>query len=137
MIGRAAYKTPWHTLANSDRLIFGEEENPCASRRQLLTDYAEMCDRALEERGPMESSHMRSVVRKMVKPLLGMFHGEPGTNKWRRQIETSLHGNPSTASEVIFASMEHVASEVLDAGPEVRFTHTRNEKGETVLSVVE
>ena len=35
MIGRAAYKTPWHCLADADRVVFGASGNPCSSRRQV------------------------------------------------------------------------------------------------------
>ncbi len=35
MIGRAAYNDPWFTLADVDRLVFGEEKNAAASRREV------------------------------------------------------------------------------------------------------
>ena len=35
MIGRAAYNDPWGCLGDADRALFGEERNPCSSRREV------------------------------------------------------------------------------------------------------
>jgi tRNA dihydrouridine synthase A len=35
MIGRAAYNSPWHTLACADTLVFGAARNPATCRRQV------------------------------------------------------------------------------------------------------
>ncbi len=123
MIGRAAYKMPWHTLADADRTIFGESENPCSSRRQLLTEYAKQCDDELDTYVNMgKGQKLKHVIRRMVKPLLGLFYCEPGATKWRRQMDqTLMKGDPKCASEVIFECMKHVPAEVLDAAPHVRF----------------
>ncbi|WZN63322.1 tRNA-dihydrouridine synthase [Chloropicon roscoffensis] len=127
MIGRAAYKTPWHTLADADRAIFGEAENPCTSRRQLLRDYCELCDSQLERQSKSWSCEPKQVVRKMAKPLLGLFYAEPGTNKWKRTIEEMLHkGSPASVTEVVERSMEHIPAEILDASPQAKYV-TRTE----------
>lgn len=35
MIGRQAYNDPWGILSDADRGVFGEQSNPCISRRQV------------------------------------------------------------------------------------------------------
>eukprot|EP00201_Polytomella_parva_P011707 CAMPEP_0175050540 /NCGR_PEP_ID=MMETSP0052_2-20121109/7314_1 /TAXON_ID=51329 ORGANISM="Polytomella parva, Strain SAG 63-3" /NCGR_SAMPLE_ID=MMETSP0052_2 /ASSEMBLY_ACC=CAM_ASM_000194 /LENGTH=632 /DNA_ID=CAMNT_0016314751 /DNA_START=172 /DNA_END=2070 /DNA_ORIENTATION=- len=44
MVGRAAYITPWPMLGCADSFLFGAASDPCASRRQLLRDYAAFAD---------------------------------------------------------------------------------------------
>jgi hypothetical protein len=56
--GRAAYNSPWTTLADADRQLYGEP-NPAENRRQVIWDYARMCDDMLG---------MHS-VRTLVKPI--------------------------------------------------------------------
>ena len=63
----------------------------------------------------------------MAKPLLGLFYGEPGTNKWKRTIEEMLHkGSPASVTEVVERSMEHIPAEILDASPQAKYV-TRTE----------
>jgi hypothetical protein len=56
--GRAAYNSPWTALADADRQLYGEP-NPAENRRQVIWDYARMCDDMLG---------MHS-VRTLVKPI--------------------------------------------------------------------
>ena len=141
MIGRAAYKMPWHTLANADVAIFGEEANPCASRRALLSDYAEVCDDSLETLATQYKTSRRNLIRKMVKPLLGLFHAEPGTNKWRRTIDNMLQrADPATVREVFERAMEHIPAEILDAAPHAQYVEKtvvdENGHGKRVFTMV-
>lgn len=55
-------------------------------------------------------------VRALVKPLLGMFHGEPRAKKWRAAVDTSLK-TAATVSEVLDATFPVLREESLDAPP--------------------
>ena len=139
MIGRAAYKAPWQTLSDADRCIFGEASNPATSRRQVLADYAALCDAELEARGlsgaqphtPSSSSssshgvvhgdhtHARKgIVRRMIKPLLTLFQAEPGVKAWRRNLDQHLlRTDAPTVAEIVARAAEGVPSAQLDAPP--------------------
>ena len=77
MIGRAAYHSPW-LLANVDRRIFGAA-TPLPERAQVLSQYVEYMDRELAAGTPITA---------LVRPLLGLFQGEPGARAWRRTLST-------------------------------------------------
>lgn len=111
MIGRAAYNTPWQILAPADCFIFGAQENPVTNRRQLLEQYAAYADASLGMFGPG-----RPNVQSLVKPLLGLFHGEKGGARFRRAVDACVR-NAKTPSAVIRAAMAVVPDDVLDAGP--------------------
>ncbi len=77
MIGRAAYHSPW-LLADVDRRIFGAA-TPLPERAQVLSQYVEYMGRELAAGTP---------VTALVRPLLGLFQGEPGARAWRRTLST-------------------------------------------------
>ena len=77
MIGRAAYHSPW-LLADVDRRIFGAD-TPLPERAPVLAQYVEYMDRELAAGTP---------VTALVRPLLGLFQGEPGSRAWRRTLST-------------------------------------------------
>ena len=133
MIGRAAYQRPWHTLGSVDTEIFGESENPSSSRRQVINEYAELCDKQIDSQCELFGCERKHVLRKMVKPLLGLFYKEPGAQKWRTQITSSLDKDkPSCVSEVVEKGMACVPDQILDAGPGVEFT-SYSENGQRVI----
>jgi tRNA-dihydrouridine synthase A len=77
MIGRAAYHSPW-LLADVDRRIFGAA-TPLPERAAVLSQYVEYMGRELAAGTP---------VTALVRPLLGLFQGEPGARAWRRTLST-------------------------------------------------
>ncbi|QDZ18882.1 tRNA-dihydrouridine synthase [Chloropicon primus] len=124
MIGRAAYQRPWHTLSDADRAIYGESENPCTSRRQLLTAYSQLCDGKIEAYSKAFGCKPGQVIRKMVKPLLGMFYAEPGTSKWKKSLESMLQsGSAKSVGEIVLKGMVHIPEEILDASPQAKLVH--------------
>lgn len=105
--GRAAYNHPWQSLADIDRLVYGEP-NPALSRRQVVTDYARMAE--IE----MPDLHTRTLV----KPLQHLFSGMPNGKLWRREVEEALKANKHmTLRDLLDASLHHLSDEVLDAPP--------------------
>jgi tRNA-dihydrouridine synthase A len=75
MLGRAAYQTPW-TLAEVDRLVFGEER-----ATPDRWDVAEAMVEYAARRGA-EGVPLKSITRHM----MGLFHGLPGARSWRRML---------------------------------------------------
>ncbi len=116
MIGRAAYNTPWHCLADADRAVFGADSNPATSRRQVLRDYAAYGDAVLgrftdgKERDDGKEGTRHPNVRAVMKPLLGLFHGARGGKRFRTRIDSWLveHAarRDATVSEAIAFAIE-------------------------------
>ena len=75
MLGREAYRNPW-VLRQVDRLIFGEQSR-LKSRQQLLREVYPYIERQLAQGMPLT---------KMVRHVIGLFHGEPNARQWRRHL---------------------------------------------------
>ncbi|WP_245689538.1 tRNA dihydrouridine(20/20a) synthase DusA [Roseospirillum parvum] len=89
MIGRAAYQTPW-TLAQADRLIFGQDTPPPSRHgaiRALLPYVEEQCAQGVP-------------VKAITRHLMGLFHGRPGGRRWRRFLSEAPH-EPGAGPEVL------------------------------------
>jgi len=86
----------------------------------VLRDYAELCDRELDGLEVQNSEHRKQVLRRMMKPLLGIFRAEPGTNLWRRKIDHILQrdGDPGSALELIHEASSHIPDSIMDLPPE-------------------
>ncbi|XP_040992956.1 tRNA-dihydrouridine(20/20a) synthase-like isoform X2 [Juglans microcarpa x Juglans regia] len=83
MIGRAAYNNPWHTLGHVDSAIYGKLSSGL-TRRQILGKYQVYGDSVLGKYG------QKPTVRDVVKPLLHLFHSEPGNGLWKRKADTAF-----------------------------------------------
>lgn len=118
MIGRAAYHTPWHLLGDADRYIFGADSNPTISRRQVLEEYTEYADAMVGKFYVKPDGHKVPSVRTMVKPLLGMFAGEPRGKKWRAAVDAALK-TAESVSEVMEKTLWVLKPETLDAPPKM------------------
>jgi tRNA-dihydrouridine synthase A len=73
MLGRAAYQTPF-ILAEVDHLFYGAKNSP-RSRRDIAMTFAAYVERELA-RG--------TVLRRITRHMLGLFHGQPGGRHFRR-----------------------------------------------------
>jgi tRNA-dihydrouridine synthase A len=118
MIGRAAYHTPWHLLGDADRYIFGADSNPTSSRRQVLEEYTKYADAMVGRYCVKPDGHKVPSVRTMVKPLLGMFAGEPRGKKWRAAVDVALK-TAESVSEVMEKTLWVLKPETLDAPPKM------------------
>ncbi|KAK1940303.1 dihydrouridine synthase (Dus) domain containing protein [Babesia divergens] len=80
MVGRLAYENPCE-LARIDTDVYGETANPdtCKTRRRLLEAYANIIDATSYRNSRMH-------ICMIVKPILGTFHGEPGTRAFRQAL---------------------------------------------------
>ncbi|KAG0452259.1 hypothetical protein HPP92_026038 [Vanilla planifolia] len=84
MVGRAAYNNPWYTIGRVDGAIYGVPSHNL-SRRQILEQYEVYADSICEKYGSK-----RVNVRQLVKPLLNLFHSEPGNGQWKRMADAAL-----------------------------------------------
>ncbi len=97
MIGREAYSNPW-ILADVDRRFYGEPE-VSRSRLDILEAYL-----------PYVAAERAAGVRlaPLVKPILGLFQGQPGARRWRRGLSESVP--PDAGAEFVRACAAHVRS---------------------------
>ncbi len=75
MLGREAYQNPW-VLHNVDALLFGEQSRP-KSRHVLLQVIYPYIELQLAQGMPLT---------KMIRHIIGLFHGEPNARQWRRHL---------------------------------------------------
>jgi tRNA-dihydrouridine synthase A len=98
MLGRAAYRTPF-LLAGVDRTFFGDATVP-TDRVAVAERYRDYADRMLAH------GHRLTAV---LKPLMGLFHGEPGGRLFRR-ILSEQGTRPGAGAEVIGEALEAVVT---------------------------
>jgi tRNA-dihydrouridine synthase A len=75
MIGREAWRQPW-LMAELDHIVYGGRSAPCA-RAEAARAYLEHVARELAS-----GTRLSHVLR----PLSGLYHGEPGAAQWRREL---------------------------------------------------
>lgn len=88
-IGRAAWDNPY-LFARADREIFAEDAVP-PSRREVVEAMLDYCDRALAT-----GVRLNSIVR----PMLQLFAGVPGTKAWKRYLSENAH-RPGIDSQIL------------------------------------
>ncbi|CAD5182626.1 unnamed protein product [Musa acuminata subsp. burmannicoides] len=108
MVGRAAYNNPWNTLGHVDSEVYGASSSNL-SRRQILENYQMYGDSELGKYGPNKPS-----VRQMVKPLLNLFHSEPGNGLWKRKADTALR-HCTTIKSFLEETLDAIPDNVLDS----------------------
>ena len=82
MIGRAAFHNPW-ILADADRAVFGAPPTRI-DREQIIETYLDFAEPWFG-RGVSWS--------RIVRPLIGLYHGQPGGRLWRQRLSTGGRGD--------------------------------------------
>jgi tRNA-dihydrouridine synthase A len=97
MLGRAAYQTPY-ILADADHRIFGETA-PAGDRLDVVQRYR-----------PYVAAQLARGIRltTLVKPLMGLFHAEPGGKLFRR-ILSEEGARRDAGLDVIDKALDQVA----------------------------
>lgn len=80
MVGREAFQNP-SLLLNVDEQLFGARGG-AADRMNVLSRYIEYVDQQLEQ---------GVYLKHLTPPLLGLFHGLPGTRTWKRYLSEHAH----------------------------------------------
>ncbi|KXZ44463.1 hypothetical protein GPECTOR_67g303 [Gonium pectorale] len=117
MIGRGAYNDPWGCLADADRAVFGEGANAAPSRRWVIARYREYAEPMVGRWHVKADGHADPSVRTLMRPLLNLFHGEPGCKRWKAAVDDVLKAGPHTFGEVLDRTLHLVPDHVLDAPP--------------------
>ncbi|KAL5215891.1 hypothetical protein ABZP36_007292 [Zizania latifolia] len=108
MVGRAAYNNPWNMLGHVDAEVYGMPTR-CSSRRQILESYQVYGDSIMGQYGPS-----RPNLRQLAKPLLNLFHSEPGNNLWKRKADSTLR-HCKTLESFLEETLDAIPDSVLDA----------------------
>jgi tRNA-dihydrouridine synthase A len=81
MLGREPYQNPY-ILHNIDQMIFGDSNSHLKSRHTLLEEIYPYIEYHLAEGTPLT---------KMVRHIIGLFHGEPNARQWRRYLSENVY----------------------------------------------
>lgn len=81
MVGREVYHNPYNSLVDVDRLYYGDQ-HPLPSRHQVMQAFAAYADGQLRQGVSLQA---------MTRHILGLFHGQPGARRWRRQLSEQAH----------------------------------------------
>ena len=97
MMGRAAYQTPY-LLADVDRRLFNSR-TAAPTRREAAASYLGHVERQL-------AAGVR--LNLLLKPILGLYHGEPRGRAFRRHVSEQAH-MPGAGADVLREALEIVA----------------------------
>jgi tRNA-dihydrouridine synthase A len=98
MLGRAAYDTPY-LLAGVDARVFGDP-HPAPTRAEVVRAYLPFVERMRAAGIPLGP---------IAKPLIALFHGQPGGRLWRRHLAEHTH-RAGAGPEVLEAGLAIVAA---------------------------
>ena len=76
MVGRAAYHDPYRFIK-----INALSDSGQLSRREVFDQYCEYAEQQLEQ---------GIYLRHLIKPLLGLYNGQPGARRWRRYLSEQV-----------------------------------------------
>ncbi|KAM3265328.1 tRNA-dihydrouridine(20/20a) synthase isoform X1 [Capsicum annuum] len=107
MLGRAAYSNPWRILGLVDSSVYGAPLHSI-TRRQVLEQYQVYGDSVVRMYGNKPN------IRDVVKPLLGLFHGEPRNVVWKRKVDAALL-HCTTIKSLLEETLGEIPERVLDA----------------------
>jgi len=98
MIGREAYRNPW-LMAELDRIVYGETA-VAGSRAQVVAAYLPY--------GAHELEH-GARLHHLTRHLLGLYHGEPGAARWRREL-TPQSADACVEADVLERALDAMSS---------------------------
>lgn len=117
MVGRAAYNNPWQLLRQVDSAVYGAPRN-VLTRREVLEKYQDYGDSVLGKHG-----NNRPTVRDVAKPLLNIFHSEPGNGLWKRKADAAFR-HCTTIKQFLEETLVAIPDDVLDS-PTARLPPSR------------
>ena len=88
MIGREAYDNPWK-FRNADSQVFGKCD-PKITRKQLVYEYADYCQKYIDEHPDQLGS---GLMGEMTKPLTNLFTGEKFNKVFTNKLFEITHGS--------------------------------------------
>jgi tRNA-dihydrouridine synthase A len=105
MLGRSAYHMPY-LLASADLRIFSDPSAKPTSRREVVSQFADYCDRQVAAGQPLA---------RLTRHILGLYHGCPGARGWRRRLteEARLPGSDGNLVRAALSRVEGIPTTVL------------------------
>lgn len=97
MIGREAYHHPY-LFADCDERFY-KTPNPSLNREEVIKNMQPFMAAALKE---------GVVLRQLIKPILGLYQGQPGARAWRRMLS-----DPLTLQEANEKIVEQILKETI------------------------
>lgn len=82
MLGREPYQNPY-ILHKVDQEIFGEKQARLLSRQALLQNIYPYIEEQLNQGMPLA---------RIIRHIIGLFHGQPNARQWRRYLSENAHG---------------------------------------------
>ena len=107
MVGRQCVSTPFY-WARVDSKIYGVNDQGLC-RRQIIDRYGDYAQAIETSQGP-------KARRALMKPLLGMFVGEPRGKVFRARMDVLIRDNDRPIKAVFTEATECLKAETLDAG---------------------
>lgn len=84
---------------------------------QVLEDYAAFADSMHGRWGTTPDGTKKPNLRVLMKPIINLFHGEPGCKKWKRMVDEHIKTS-HTISELLQKTLVALPDRVLEAAPE-------------------
>ena len=106
MVGRACVKTPFF-WRNIDSRVYGVDD-PGLTRREILDRYGDYAT-------AIEAVQGRKARRALMKPLLGLFVGEPLGKVFRARMDDLIKNENRPMKQVFLEAAEVLTSDTLDA----------------------
>jgi tRNA-dihydrouridine synthase A len=92
MIGREAYRHPY-LMAQLDRIVYGENDSE-PSRAEAVRAYVPYVERELTQ---------GTRLHHLTRHVLGLYQGEPGASRWRRELTTRSAGADADAQALLLS----------------------------------
>ncbi|GAB4832577.1 hypothetical protein Ancab_006594 [Ancistrocladus abbreviatus] len=128
MVGRAAFYNPWQILGCVDTAVYGAPPS-WITRRMVLEEFQAYGDSVLGKHG-----NGRPNVRDVVKPLLNLFHSEPGNAIWKRKADAAFR-HCTTIKSFLEETLAAIPDSVLDS-PVVKSLPSREAAFSNVQSLM-
>ena len=98
MLGREPYQNPY-ILHNIDQVIFADSRSQLKSRHTLLQEIYPYIEQHLAE---------GMSLTKMVRHIIGLYHGEPNARQWRRYLSENAY-RKSAGMQTLFEAEQLVS----------------------------
>mmetsp|Transcript_8780 Transcript_8780/g.10916 ORF Transcript_8780/g.10916 Transcript_8780/m.10916 type:complete len:169 (+) Transcript_8780:13-519(+) len=120
MLGRTAWHNPW-LFRTADSRFYGTKD-PGFTRREIIDKHLDYCKNLEDCYGNVKDSSSGQYGWSrfvMVRPLMYLFGGEPGSRSFKRSLSEAWHqtGGNIELDDLIFDALEHISEEALDALP--------------------
>jgi tRNA-dihydrouridine synthase len=116
MIGRAVWHAPW-SFRNADSAFFGARDPMQGrTRRDLIDEYCDYAERIHEVYGDYKGGDQYGwPATVMLRPLLGLFHGEPGTARFKDVLNAGASVKGCNLREVLDNALLEIPLYVVDS----------------------